>query len=211
VLLLVLGLLGVAGSAGAQDAPETLARIRRGLGQEVLKLPSPGPAPDFRVSITERWRVTDVFSNLDFGKPGPVPPDGVNGYEQQRRLFNPVNKPLMQPYAAFDPRQLAILALQNLAGQDRTPRTSARPLATLALQSLALQSLAGQDLTPRTSALQLAPLALQYLAGQNRTPRTSARQLRRQERAAKADVAEAIADYCAQREDRDDIAICTTP
>lgn len=38
-------------------------------------------------------------------------------YEQQRRLFSPTSRPLMQPYAAFSGGELITIAIQNLLGR----------------------------------------------------------------------------------------------
>jgi hypothetical protein len=38
-------------------------------------------------------------------------------YEQQRQMFNPVDRPLMQPYAAFGPGQLLTILIENLVGK----------------------------------------------------------------------------------------------
>ena len=56
------------------------------------------------------------MSTLDF-KTGPAPPGGLYGYEQQKRLWNSVDHPLMQPYAAFSGGELITLAIENLAGK----------------------------------------------------------------------------------------------
>ena len=36
------------------------------------------------------------------------------GYEQQRRLFNPTDRPLQQPYAAFSGGEFITIAIENL-------------------------------------------------------------------------------------------------
>jgi hypothetical protein len=43
-----------------------------------------------------------------------VPAGGLYGFEQQRRLFNPTDRPLQQPYAAFSGGELITIALENL-------------------------------------------------------------------------------------------------
>ena len=48
---------------------------------------------------------------------GPVPAGGLYMYEQNRMLFNPVDRPLMQPYAAFSGGQLITIAIENLLGR----------------------------------------------------------------------------------------------
>ena len=54
--------------------------------------------------------------SLDF-KTGPPPAGGVYAYEQQRQLFNPVDRPLAQPYAAFSPAEAITIAIENLIGR----------------------------------------------------------------------------------------------
>jgi hypothetical protein len=92
-----------------------LDRIREALSQ-----PPPKPLldgldrpPDFKVEVEERNALQEIFSGVDF-KTGPVPPGGLYGYEQQRRIFNPVNDPLAQPYAAFSGAELLTIAIENL-------------------------------------------------------------------------------------------------
>ncbi len=59
-----------------------------------------------------------MLSKLDFKSgTGPVPAGGVYAYEQQRRLFNPVDHPLAQPYSAFSGGELITIALQNLVAR----------------------------------------------------------------------------------------------
>jgi hypothetical protein len=101
------------------ELPVSLDRIREGLAR-----PPQGPLlgsldkePDFRVEIQERQRFEELLKRLTVEPPGPVPPGGVYAYEQQQRLFNPTHRPLMQPYAAFSPRELTIVALENIIGQ----------------------------------------------------------------------------------------------
>ena len=43
-------------------------------------------------------------------------------YEEQRRLFNPVDHPLMQPYAAFSGGELITVAIENLLGHYLAPK-----------------------------------------------------------------------------------------
>jgi hypothetical protein len=98
------------------DLPVSLDRIREALkrapDQSVLRdLP-----PDFRVHILERERLNDIMSKLDFKSP-PAPAGGLYAYEQQRRLFNPTDKPLMQPYAAFSAGEFFTVAAENLLGK----------------------------------------------------------------------------------------------
>jgi hypothetical protein len=102
----------------SSDLPVSLERIRAGLKRQateslLIRVEIP---PDFRVQILEQQRINDMLSKLDFKhlSGGPVPAGGVYGYEQQRRLFNPVDNPLVQPYAAFSGGELITIALENL-------------------------------------------------------------------------------------------------
>ena len=99
---------------GSTRLPVSLDRIREGLATAPVKslLSSLERPPDFKVEVEERT-IVDILSTLDF-KTGPVPAGGLYGYEQQQRLFNPVDRPLAQPYAAFSPAELITIAIQNL-------------------------------------------------------------------------------------------------
>jgi hypothetical protein len=57
-----------------------------------------------------------MLASLNF-KAGPVPAGGVYMYEQQRLMFNPVDRPLMQPYAAFSQGELLTILIENLVGK----------------------------------------------------------------------------------------------
>ena len=132
-LLLLTATLAAAGPTAAQDAqssstgrqasssedgsgvlPVSLDRIREGLATAPAKslLSSLERPPDFKVEVEERT-IVDILSTLDF-KTGPAPAGGLYGYEQQQRLFNPVDRPLAQPYAAFNTAELITIAIQNL-------------------------------------------------------------------------------------------------
>lgn len=107
-------------ASSAEDAaatlPVSLDRIR-----EALSHPPPAKPllsgldrpPDFKVQIEERRTIEEILSKLDF-KTGPAPRGGLYAYEQQQRLFNPVNDPLAQPYAAFSGAELITIAIENL-------------------------------------------------------------------------------------------------
>ena len=132
-LLVAATLMG--GSVGAQDKPASttdakasstedgakaglpvsLDRIREGLAHAPARplLDALERTPDFKVEIEERRTIEEILATLDF-KTGPAPPGGLYGYEQQRRLFNPVDRPLAQPYAAFSGGELITIAIQNL-------------------------------------------------------------------------------------------------
>jgi hypothetical protein len=104
------------GPAGTQvDLPVSLDHIREALkkapDQSLLRI-TELPA-DFRVVILEQQRINEIMSKLDF-KSGPAPGGGLYGYDQQRRLFNPTDRPLMQPYAAFSGGEFFTIAIENL-------------------------------------------------------------------------------------------------
>lgn len=108
-----------AGPADAgPDPPFSLDRIREGLKRapERPLLTSLERTPDFTIQVEEQARLEAILSKLDFSS-GPAPGGGLYGYEQQRRLFDPVSQPLMQPYAAYNGGQLVTVALQNLIGR----------------------------------------------------------------------------------------------
>lgn len=101
-----------------QDAPApdvvSLDHIRERLKQAPGSLLRDVDLPaDFRVEIQEQRKIDDMLAKLDF-RSGPAPPGGLYGFEQQRRLFSPTSRPLMQPYAAFSGGQLITLALEGL-------------------------------------------------------------------------------------------------
>ena len=99
---------------GSTDLPVSLDRIRERLATAPARplLSSLERPPDFKVEVEERT-IADILSTLDF-KTGPAPAGGLYGYEQQQRLFNPVDRPLAQPYAAFNSAELITIAIQNL-------------------------------------------------------------------------------------------------
>jgi len=107
------------------ESPSALDRIRKGLNrpaQDLLLHEAEIPA-DFRVQILEQQRLDDLLSRMDFKEsPGPIPAGGIYAYEQQRRLFDPVNHPLMQPYAAYSPGEFLTVALENLLGRYLAPK-----------------------------------------------------------------------------------------
>lgn len=100
------------------DLPVSLDRIREALKQPVdssllrdAQLPS-----DFRIQIVEQKKIDEMLSKLDF-RSGPAPAGGLYGYEQQQRLFKPTDRPLMQPYAAYNAGQFFTVAIENLIGR----------------------------------------------------------------------------------------------
>jgi hypothetical protein len=93
-----------------------LDRIREDLAKPAPLFDTLLKKPDFKIEIQERWKLEEILSTLDY-TPGPIPPGGVYAYEQQQRVFNPVNRPLMQPYAAFSAGQLITIAIENLVAK----------------------------------------------------------------------------------------------
>jgi hypothetical protein len=103
-----------AGDAAGADLPVSLDRIREGLKKPPeQRLRNLDVRPDFTVQIEEQARIDEMMSKLDF-RSGPAPAGGLYAYEQQRRLFNPTDRPLQQPYAAFSGGELITIALENL-------------------------------------------------------------------------------------------------
>jgi len=110
-----------AGAAASSEVdekglPVSLDRIREDLAKPSPVLGTLWANPDFRTEIQERVRIEEILSTLDY-KAGPIPPGGVYGYEQQERVFNKVDHPLMQPYAAFSGGELLTIAIENLAAK----------------------------------------------------------------------------------------------
>lgn len=103
--------------AGPQ-LPVSLDRIREGLKKppDQTLLHTYEMKPDFRVHVEEQAHIDDLMKKLDF-KSGPAPAGGLYSYEQQRRLFNPTDRPLQQPYAAFSGGELITIAIENLIGR----------------------------------------------------------------------------------------------
>jgi hypothetical protein len=103
--------------AETRDLPVSLAKIRDGLARVVppgLLLKDVQDTPTFRLEILERRKIEELLSTLDF-KSGPKPPGGIYAYEQQRILFPAVDNPLVQPYAAFSPGELAVVTAESVA------------------------------------------------------------------------------------------------
>ena len=110
---------GAPQAGGPTDYGISLDRIREGLrraeNQRLLR--NLELQPTFRISIDEQDLIDRLMSKIEIPKPGPRPGAGWYGYEQQRQLFNPTDRPLQQPYAAFNGGQLVTVALQNLIGR----------------------------------------------------------------------------------------------
>ena len=99
------------------NLPVSLDKIREGLQQKPgLSLRALDERPTFRVQILERQKIEELLATLNF-KAGPTPAGGIYMYEQQRLMFNPVDRPLMQPYAAFNTGQLLTILIENLVGK----------------------------------------------------------------------------------------------
>jgi hypothetical protein len=101
----------------AGDLPVSLDHIRAGLKRQATDsiLKRVEIPPDFRIQILEQQRINDMLSKLDFKHlNAPAPAGGLYGYDQQQRLFNSVDHPLVQPYAAFSGGELITVAIENL-------------------------------------------------------------------------------------------------
>ena len=97
--------------------PVSVAKIRQALEQTpAISLRTLDERPTFRIQILERQKIEELLSSLNF-KAGPVPAGGVYMYEQQRQMFNPVDHPLMQPFAAFSQGELLTILIENLVGK----------------------------------------------------------------------------------------------
>jgi hypothetical protein len=108
---------GAAASASG-ELPVSLDRIKSALEQPVAPpLRGLDESPTFRISVEERQRIKieDLINSLDF-RSGPTPAGGLYAYEQQRRLFPPVDNPLRQPYSEFSQPELTTVLIENLAG-----------------------------------------------------------------------------------------------
>jgi hypothetical protein len=102
---------------GDSNLPVSLDKIREALQQPpALSLRSLDERPIFRVQIRERQKLEELLASMDF-KAGPTPAGGVYMFEQQRLMFNPVDHPLMQPYAAFSGSELLTILVENLVGK----------------------------------------------------------------------------------------------
>ena len=106
-------------ASGPLNLPVSLDRIREGLKQTPLVTlrglneVAADQVAHFKIEIEERRKIEELLATLNF-KGGPVPAGGPYAYEQQRRLFPPVDNPLVQPWAAFNTSQLLVLTLENI-------------------------------------------------------------------------------------------------
>jgi hypothetical protein len=98
------------------NLPVSLDKIKGALEQSqgvpLLKIDQ---RPTFSVQIRERQKIEELLSTLNF-KSEPVPAGGIYMQEQQRLMFNPVDHPLVQPYAAFNQGELLTILIENLVG-----------------------------------------------------------------------------------------------
>jgi hypothetical protein len=104
-----------AAADSTSDLPVSLDRIREALSRppEISGLLKLDVKPDFSVQVQEQAHIQAILATLDF-KTGPRPPGGLYGYEQQQQVWNKVDRPLAQPYAAFNSGELITLAIEGL-------------------------------------------------------------------------------------------------
>jgi len=104
--------------ARPEELPASLDRIRDALAKAPSKplLDTLKKPPDFSVTIEQPFAVERFFRPEHF-KAGPVPAGGLYGYQQQQLLWNSVDHPLAQPYAAFSGGELLTIAIENLLGK----------------------------------------------------------------------------------------------
>lgn len=97
--------------------PVSVEKIREALEltAPALSLRTLDERPTFRVLIQERMKIEELLATLNF-KTSPAPGGGLYGFEQQRQMFNAVDRPLQQPYAAFNQTQLLTILIENLMG-----------------------------------------------------------------------------------------------
>lgn len=98
--------------------PVSLDRIRELLARAPAQplLRGLDRQPNFRVRIEERRFMEDILERLAIER-APAPPGGLYAYELRRQLWNSVDRPLMQPYAAFNQTELAqVLGTAALSG-----------------------------------------------------------------------------------------------
>jgi len=97
--------------------PVSIEKIKQRLQQTpAISLRTLDERPTFRLQIHERQKIEELLATLNF-KAGPTPAGGVYMAEQQRLMFNPVDRPLMQPYAAFSGAELLTILIENLVGR----------------------------------------------------------------------------------------------
>lgn len=96
----------------------SVEKIREALEQTApsLSLRTLDERPTFRVLIQERMKIEELLATLNF-KTSPAPGGGLYGFEQQRQMFNAVDRPMQQPYAAFNQSELLTILVENLMGK----------------------------------------------------------------------------------------------
>jgi|SRR6185436_18279455 len=101
---------------GNSSAPAaSLDRIRERLTQPAPLAQSLEKRPTFHVEVEREKSLQELLAELDFDlKSNPAPAGGLYMYEQQRRMFDPIHNPLMQPYAAFSGGEFLTLAIEGL-------------------------------------------------------------------------------------------------
>ena len=96
------------------NLPVSLEKIKEQLQQpSVLQIHTPDERAMFRVQILEKQKIEDLIASLKF-KDAPIPAGGVQMQELQRIWFNPVDNPLVQPFAAFNQGELLTILIENL-------------------------------------------------------------------------------------------------
>lgn len=108
-----------AATASDQQQAASLGRIRTLLEKdpESVLLRQADIPTIYKIQIIEQQKLDDLLSNIELGKPGPIPAGGIRMWDEQRRLFNPVDRPLAQPYAAFSSKELVTLGVEGLLGR----------------------------------------------------------------------------------------------
>ncbi len=100
------------------NLPVSLDKIRAGLAQpaptEPLKGLNAADQPTFRIDVTEQQKFDELMAKIKFEAPGPQVAGGIYAYEQQQRLFPPIDNPRVQPYAAFTTGEIATLSVEAL-------------------------------------------------------------------------------------------------
>jgi hypothetical protein len=98
--------------------PVSLERIRELLAQPAPLQQSLERRPTFRIEVEEQQRLQDLLATLNVERPTvPPPAGGATNYETQRVLLQSLGRPMMQPYAAFNGKELLTIAFENLIGK----------------------------------------------------------------------------------------------
>ena len=96
------------------NLPISMQKIREGVAQPGAPLKGLDiiSQPTFHVDVTEQQKFDEMLSKIQFETAGPIVAGGVYAYDQQQRVFPPINNPLVQPYAAFTTGQLITLGVE---------------------------------------------------------------------------------------------------